>query len=226
MPRSAKVEIGKALKGINQPIPALLSRALTGVDLELHFGARALPSSGVDHALFGITFKKSTIDTTKRSDWQLFPFTDFHTKQCALVQWAVDPFNDPRPGYKPYLHFTLTFGTGHDQIVKLIGRELHLDPADRRLTGLTAQQRATIATVDRMGNVAPKVLRCDVAGGTVTFKKEAASDPAGPSRYIYGSIRFLPAPYSSFQLIRGSEDEPGEALLRQIAAVVDSWKQL
>jgi len=60
----------------------------------------------------------------------------------------------------------------------------------------------------------------------VTFKKEAASDPAGPCRYIYGSIRFLPAPYSSFQLIRGSEDEPGEALLRQIAAVVDSWKQL
>ena len=113
-----------------------------------------------------------------------------------------------------------------DQFCDAIGRERHLDPADRRLTGLTAQQRVTIATVDRMGNVAPKVLRCDVAGGTVTFKKEAASDPAGPSRYIYGSIRFLPAPYSSFQLIRGSEDEPGEALLRQIAAVVDSWKQL
>jgi len=44
-----------------------------------------------------------------------------------------------------------------DQFCDAIGRELHLDSADRRLTGLTAQQRATIATVDRMGNVAPKV---------------------------------------------------------------------
>ena len=66
-----------------------------------------------------ITLKKSTIDTTKRSDWQSFPFTDFHTKQCALVHWVLDPFNDPRPGYKPYLHFTVTFGTAHDEIVKL-----------------------------------------------------------------------------------------------------------
>jgi len=113
-----------------------------------------------------------------------------------------------------------------NQFCDAIGRERHLDPASRRLTSLTAQQRATIASVDRMGNVAPKVLRCDVADGTVTFKKKAAFDPAGPSRYIYGSIRFLAAPYSSFQLIRGSEDEPGEALLRQIAAVVDSWKRL
>jgi hypothetical protein len=84
--RSARVEIAKALKGTNQTSRALLSGAPTGVDLELHFGARALPSSGVDHALFGITLKKSTIDTAKRSDWQLFLFTDFHTKQCALVQ--------------------------------------------------------------------------------------------------------------------------------------------
>jgi hypothetical protein len=113
-----------------------------------------------------------------------------------------------------------------DQFCDAIGRERHLDPADRRLTGLTARQRATIASVDRMGNAAPRVLRCDVAGGTVTFEKEAAFDPAGPSRYIYGSIRFLAAPYSSFQLIRGSEDEPGGALLRQIAAVVNSWKRL
>src|SRR4029077_14325903 len=39
--RSAKVAIAQALKGINQPFPALLSGAPTGEDLELHFGARA-----------------------------------------------------------------------------------------------------------------------------------------------------------------------------------------
>jgi hypothetical protein len=105
-----------------------------------------------------------------------------------------------------------------------IGRERHLDPADQRLTGLTAQQRAAIASVDRMGNITSKVLHCDVVGGTVTFEKEAAFDPKGASRHIYGSVRFLPAPYSSFQLIRGSGDEPGEALLQQITAVVNSWK--
>jgi hypothetical protein len=113
-----------------------------------------------------------------------------------------------------------------DTFCDAIGRERHLDPADQRLTGLTAQQRATIASVDRMGNIAPRALRCDVVGGTVTFEKEAAFDPGGPSRHIYGSIRFLPVPYSSFQLIRGSRDQPGEALTRQITAVVDSWKRL
>ena len=107
-----------------------------------------------------------------------------------------------------------------------IGRERHLDAEDQRLTGLTAQQRAAIASVDRMGNINSKVLRCDVMGDTVSFVKEAAFDPAGPSRYIYGAIRFLPAPYSSFQLIRGSGDDPGEALLQQITAVVNSWKKL
>ena len=113
-----------------------------------------------------------------------------------------------------------------DTFCDAIGRERHLDAADQRLTGLTAQQRSTIANVDRMGNINSKVLRCDVVGGTVTFEKEAVLIPAGAPRHIYGSIRFLAAPYSSFQLIRGSGDEPGEALLRQIAAVVNSWKRL
>jgi len=111
-----------------------------------------------------------------------------------------------------------------DNFCDAIGGERHLDPADPRLAGLTAQQRATIARVDRMGNMASTVLRCDVVGNTVTFEKVAALDPAAPPRHIYGAIRFLPAPYSSFQLIRGSGDEPGNALILQITAVVNSWK--
>ena len=113
-----------------------------------------------------------------------------------------------------------------DTCCDAIGREWHLDPTDQRLTGLTAKQRATIASVDRMGNVTLKVLRCNVVGATVTFEKKAAFDPAGPSRHIYGSIRFLPAPYSSFQLIRGSQDQPGEELIQEMTAVVNSWKRL
>jgi hypothetical protein len=100
-----------------------------------------------------------------------------------------------------------------------------LDPADQRLDGLTAPQRTAIANVDRMGNFNSRVLRCTLAGSTVTFEKEAAFDRVGPVRRIYGSIRFLPAPYSSFQVIRGSGDAPGEALLQQITAVVNSWNR-
>ena len=111
-----------------------------------------------------------------------------------------------------------------DTFCEALGRERHLDPADQRFTGLTAQQRAALASVDRMGNFSARVLRCEVVGGTVTFEKTAAPDAAGPSRYIYGAIRFLPAPYSSFQVIRGSGDEPGAALIQQITAVVNSLR--
>jgi hypothetical protein len=111
-------------------------------------------------------------------------------------------------------------------ICDAIGRERHLDAADPRLTGLTTQQRTAIAGVDRMGNINSKVLRCKVVGDTVTFVKKAAMDPAGPPLYIYGAIRFLPAPYSSFQIIRGGGDSPGEALVEQITAVVNTWKKL
>ena len=94
-----------------------------------------------------------------------------------------------------------------------IGREQHLAPG----------QKPPIADADRLGNAGPKVSRCDVSGDTVTFDKEAALQPGGPSRHIYGAVRFLPAPWSTFQLIRGSADAPDAALLRQITAVVNSW---
>ena len=106
-----------------------------------------------------------------------------------------------------------------------IGREQHLDPADGRLTALTAQQRGAIVTVDRMGNTAPKVLHCEIAAGTVTFDKASALRPAAASRHIYGAIRFLPRNYSSFQLVRGSSDAPSTELLQQITMVVNSWKE-
>ncbi len=105
-----------------------------------------------------------------------------------------------------------------------IAREQHLDPADKGLSTLDAGQRGAIRAVDRMGNVAPKVLRCEILANTVTFDKESAFDPAGPPRHIYGAIRFLPRPYSSFQLVRGSADAPSTALLQQITTVVNSWK--
>jgi hypothetical protein len=102
--------------------------------------------------------------------------------------------------------------------------EQHLDPADRRLQSLPAAQREGISRVDRMGNVAPKLLSCDVSGETVVFAKESAYDTGAARRHIYGAVRFLPAPYSSVQVIRGSADAPDAALLEQMKSVVNSWQ--
>jgi hypothetical protein len=99
-----------------------------------------------------------------------------------------------------------------------IARERHADPGDPRLSSLTVAERTALGQVDQMGNVSPKVLRCEVSGDTVTFAKDTAQ------RYVYGAIRFLPPPYSSFQLIRGSGQAPPPSMLRQITDLVNSWR--
>jgi hypothetical protein len=106
-----------------------------------------------------------------------------------------------------------------------LGRKQHADPADLRLRSLTDQQRSAVLQVDSMGNIDPTVASCEVAGETVTFDKESVTISGGARRHIYGAVRFLPAPYSTFQLIRGSDDVPPE-LLEQITAVVKSWRAL
>jgi hypothetical protein len=99
-----------------------------------------------------------------------------------------------------------------------IARERHADPGDPRLSSLTVAERTALGQVDQMGNVSPKVLRCEVSGDTVTFAKDTAQ------RYVYGAIRFLPPPYSSFQLIRGSGQTPPPEMLQQITDLVNSWR--
>jgi len=101
-----------------------------------------------------------------------------------------------------------------------IARERHADPADPRLSLLTPAEKTALGQVDQMGNPAPKVLRCETSGETVIFEKQA-----GP-RYIYGAIRFLPPPYSSFQLIRGGADATVPAVFRQVLDLVNSWREL
>jgi len=105
-----------------------------------------------------------------------------------------------------------------------LSRPLHLDAQDPRLSALSAQEKAVLPDADNMGNIAPKVLLCQVSGDTITFDKESSRAVAGPPRHVYGAVRFLPPPYSSFQLIRGTAEAPSQALLDQITAVVNSWK--
>jgi hypothetical protein len=101
-----------------------------------------------------------------------------------------------------------------------IARQRHADPADPRLNSLTAAEKTALAQVDQMGNASPKVLRCEVSGDTVTFAKDTEQ------RYVYGAIRFLPPPYSSFQLVRGGGQAPVPTMLQQITEVVNSWRAL
>lgn len=102
-------------------------------------------------------------------------------------------------------------------------REQHLDPAS--LPGLTAQLQAAVANTDRMRNIQPRVVRCTASGETVTFDKEVGFQPSGPRQHVYGAVRFLPAPYSTFQVVRAGP-APDAALLDQITAIVQSWRPL
>jgi hypothetical protein len=105
-----------------------------------------------------------------------------------------------------------------------IKREQHMGPSAPALASLNPQQRGAIPNVDRMGNSAPEVVACDMSGSTVTFHKKNSLRPGDRPRHIYGAIQFLPPPYSSFQLIRGSAGAPAKSLLQQIEAVVKSWR--
>lgn len=105
-------------------------------------------------------------------------------------------------------------------ICDALASERHADPADPRLRSLTAAEKTGLGQVDQMGNASPKVLRCDVSGDTVTFSKGTGQ------RYVYGAIRFLPPPYSSFQLIRGSGEAPEPEVLQRITDLVNSWRAL
>jgi hypothetical protein len=103
-----------------------------------------------------------------------------------------------------------------------IAVEQHLDPQAAVFAMLTARQRSAIASVDRTRHVSPRVLRCVVEGSTVTFDKEAAFAPGGPRQHVYGAVRFLEAPYSTFQIVRAGPP-PDASVLDQMTTLVRSW---
>ena len=61
-----------------------------------------------------------------------------------------------------------------------------------------------------------------VAGDTVTFHKEVSFQPGGPRQHVYGAVRFLSPPYSTFQIVRAGP-APDAAVLERLTAVVRSW---
>ena len=89
-----------------------------------------------------------------------------------------------------------------------IARERHVDAASAVFASLTSRQKEAVSNVDRMGNINPKLVSCQLEGDTIRFDKEVAFQEQGPRNHLYGAIRFLREPYSTFQLIRGSPNAP------------------
>jgi len=102
----------------------------------------------------------------------------------------------------------------------------HIDMNRPVFSSLDQQLRDAIAKMDQVRSIDPEVIRCDVVGDTVTFHKEAAYE-AGQFKSrqnIYGAIRFLESPFSSFQLVRATAEAPTQEMLRDMTSVVESFR--
>lgn len=110
-----------------------------------------------------------------------------------------------------------------NNVCEQLGLGQHVDPTDPALKSLTPAQREAVIKLDSMGNVAPQILRCNVAGDAVTFEKESAVVADGPRRRTYGAVRFLTGRYSAFQLIRAG-GFPDPSVLTEMQAIVTSWR--
>ncbi len=104
-----------------------------------------------------------------------------------------------------------------------IARATHVDPLAPAFASFSASQRQALQNVDRMGNGAPTVSLCEAVGDTIRFHKEVAFVEGGARQHVYAAVRFLPEPYSTFQVIRGGSDPP-PALLEKMTALVQSWR--
>jgi hypothetical protein len=99
-----------------------------------------------------------------------------------------------------------------------LARESHID-----LSRFPAAQRDAIRSVDSMRNHSPAIRTCAANGETVIFHKETSLQPGSPRQHVFGAVRFLPSPYSTFQFIRAAGDPPSPESLREIEDLVNSW---
>ena len=104
---------------------------------------------------------------------------------------------------------------------QLLGAADHLGAA----AGLSERVREAARNVDRMRNIDPRVGRCQMAGDTVTFHKEATfvSGAVSARQHIFGALRFLDAPFSGFQIVRAALAPPTDEELDVLTRIVRSF---
>jgi hypothetical protein len=103
-----------------------------------------------------------------------------------------------------------------------LGQPHHVDPDLPAFSSFTAPEKRAIRESDVMRNANPRVIECRRAGDIVTFDKERAFQAGYPAQHVYGAVRFLREPFSTFQLIAGGA-KPDGAILATIANVVSSF---
>lgn len=105
----------------------------------------------------------------------------------------------------------------------LLAQEDHLGAS-----GLPTQLLDVARQVDRMRNVAPRVVSCEMRDRTIVFHKEATYEASALAvrQHIFGAIRFLDGPWTTVQLIRGRRDAPSQGDLDTLARIVGSFRSL
>jgi hypothetical protein len=96
-----------------------------------------------------------------------------------------------------------------------------------RLQRQTLPQRleAPARRLDAIRNLQPVVHRCEVTGDVAVFHKEATfeSGAASARQHIYGALRFLAGPFSSFQIVRAGLAAPTAAELDTLQRMAASF---
>lgn len=110
-----------------------------------------------------------------------------------------------------------------DNFCAALGQPRHIDPGLPAFNFLTSPQRLAIGETDVLRNATPRVVECRRTGELVTFDKERAFQPGYPIQHVYGTVRFLRGPFSTFQLVGGGTS-PNPAMLTTIQALVASFK--
>ena len=111
-------------------------------------------------------------------------------------------------------------------LCRMLAKQDHIDLGRKDFRSISARMKNGIRQVDRMRNLEPKIIFCKVSGNTVSFHK-IATFQAGAMRarqHIYGAVRFVKSPYSSFQLVRGEIDAPGGGIVESMTELVNSIK--
>jgi len=108
-------------------------------------------------------------------------------------------------------------------VCRALEQTSHLDANAKAFESWTTEQRAGLASVDAMHNANPHVVTCRAAGDMVVFDKTRAFAAGYPDQHVFGAIRFLAGPYSTFQIIAGDENEPGPATLGAMESLVRSF---
>jgi hypothetical protein len=113
----------------------------------------------------------------------------------------------------------LTVGT----LCEALERPTHLDPSLPAFASLPPEQRTSIRQVDVLRNINPHLVTCRASGDVVVFDKERSFSAGAPVQHVYGAVRFLPQPYSTFHVIGGG-DPPTGATLGALTDLVKSFK--